>query len=132
MKARRSIGSRKAVVRRLIEEVQSGGDFTTFDELFDPEFVDHTPFPGCAPNKEGTRSIYKTFRAGFPDFRATVHFQVVEGDLVTSFKTYHGTHLGYFMGLEPTGRKVGFDIIDILRMRNGRVGTIGAFRMSGR
>jgi ketosteroid isomerase-like protein len=111
----------REVVKRLIEEVQSGGDFAVFDELFHSEFVDHTPFPGYAPTKEGARRIYQTFRAGFPDFRADVHLQVVEDGRVTSFKTYRGTHRGTFMGLAPTGRSVAFPIMDIVEVRDRRI-----------
>jgi hypothetical protein len=31
------------VVRRNTQEVQGRGNFELFDELFDPDFVDHTP-----------------------------------------------------------------------------------------
>lgn len=111
----------RAVVKRLIEEVQSGGDFGLFEQLFDPTFVDHTPFPGYSPDKAGARAIYKTFRDGFPDFRAEVHLQVVEDGRVTSFKTYRGTHRGSFMGLAATGREIAIPIMDIVEVRNGRI-----------
>lgn len=111
----------RRVVGRLIAEVQSGGDFALFEELFDPAFVDHTPFPGYTPDKDGARRIYRTFREGFPDFRAEVHMQVVENGRVTSFKTYRGTHLGRFMGLEPTGREIAIPIMDIVEVRDGRI-----------
>lgn len=109
------------IVNRLIAEVQSGGDFALFEVLFDPGFVDHTPFPGYSPDKDGARAIYRTFRNGFPDFRAEVHLQVVEDGRVTSFKTYRGTHLGPFMGLEPTGREIAIPIMDIVEVRDGRI-----------
>ena len=32
----------KTIVRRNTEEVQGGGDFELFDELFADDFVDHT------------------------------------------------------------------------------------------
>ena len=35
----------KAVVRRNTEEVQGGGNFDVFDELFADDFLDHTPQP---------------------------------------------------------------------------------------
>ena len=35
-----------AVVRRNTEEVQGQGNFEVFEELFAPDFVDHTPQPG--------------------------------------------------------------------------------------
>lgn len=111
----------RVVVARLIAEVQTGGDFAVFEELFHPDFVDHTPFPGYAPTKDGARRIYETFRTGFPDFRAEVHLQVVADGRVTSFKTYRGTHRGPFMGLAPTGREIAFPIMDIVEVRKGRI-----------
>ncbi|MCW3838145.1 ester cyclase [Sphingomonas canadensis] len=111
----------RRVVNRLIREVQTGGDFQVFEELFHPEFVDHTPFPGYPPTKEGARRIYATFRNGFPDFRAEVHLQVVEQGRVTSFKTYRGTHQGPFLGLKPSGKTVAFPIMDIVEVRRGRI-----------
>ena len=35
----------KAVIRRNTEEVQGKGNFDVFEELFDEDFVDHTPQP---------------------------------------------------------------------------------------
>ncbi|WP_329595812.1 MULTISPECIES: hypothetical protein [unclassified Streptomyces] len=43
----------KAVVRRNTEEVQGGGDFALFDELFADDFLDHTPQPGRTADKAG-------------------------------------------------------------------------------
>lgn len=60
-------------------------------------------------------------RSAFPDFRAEIHWQISDGDRVTTFKTYHGTHLGPFWGLEPTGRKIQFETVDVMRVRNGKI-----------
>ena len=111
----------RAIVGRLIAEVQSGGDFALFEELFDPDFVDHTPFPGYSPDKAGARRIYHTFRDAFPDFRAEVHLQVVADGRVASFKTYRGTHKATFMGLAPTGRQIAFPIMDIVEVRDRKI-----------
>ena len=94
----------KAVVRRNTEEVQGGGNFAVFDELFADDFLDHTPQPGRTPDKAGARELYKVLRAAFPDFHAEIHWQLADGDRVTTYKTYHGTHLGEFFGAAPTGR----------------------------
>ncbi|WP_430333303.1 ester cyclase [Rhodococcus sp. ACT016] len=111
----------KAVVRRNAEQVQGGGDFTVFDELFADDYVDHTPRPGITPDKAGTRLLYQSLRAAFPDFHAEIHWQSVDGDLVTTYKTYRGTHRGAFMGIAPTGRAVEFETVDAMRVRGGRI-----------
>jgi steroid delta-isomerase-like uncharacterized protein len=111
----------KAVVRRNTEEVQGRGDFALFDELFDDDFIDHTPQPGGTPDKAGARALYGALRTAFPDFHAVIHWQAVEGDRVTTYKTYHGTHEGPVFGLAPTGRKISFDTVDVMRVRDGRI-----------
>lgn len=111
----------KAVVRRNTEQVQGGGDFAVFDELFDDDFRDHTPQPNMIPTKEGVRGLYRALRTAFPDFHADIHWQAAEGDLVTTFKTYHGTHLGTFLGIEPTGRAIQFETVDAMRVRDGKI-----------
>ncbi|WFR74246.1 hypothetical protein P9209_13490 [Prescottella defluvii] len=59
----------KAVVRRNTEQVQGGGDFAVFDELFADDFVDHTrnrasprtrPARGCCTSRCGPRSRTST------------------------------------------------------------------------
>jgi predicted ester cyclase len=115
------IEANKAVVRNLIEGVQRGGDFALFERLFAADYVDHTPFGNFPPNRDGTRAIYQTFRNAFPDWRATIHAQVAEGELVTSRKTYYGTHHGEFLGIAPTGRETRFEVIDIMCVRTGRI-----------
>src|SRR5438093_12817261 len=111
----------KAVVRRNTEEVQSHGNFDVFEELFADDFVDHTPQPNMTPNKDGVRDLYHRLRAAFPDFHADIHWQAADGELVTTYKTYHGTHEGMFLGMAPTGRKIQFETVDVMRGRNGKI-----------
>jgi steroid delta-isomerase-like uncharacterized protein len=111
----------KAVVRRNTEEVQGRGDFDVFEELFADDFVDHTPQPNMTPDKDGARSLYRNLRAAFPDFHAEVHWQAADGELVTTYKTYFGTHLGTFLSIAPTGRKIHFETVDAMRVHNGKI-----------
>src|SRR6185295_12889155 len=96
----------KTVVRRNTIEVQGGGNWELFDELFADDFHDHTPQPGGKPDKAGVLELYRRLRQAFPDFTPEIHWQKADGDVVTTFKTYHGTHLGNFLGVPGTGRKV--------------------------
>ena len=111
----------KAVVRRNTEEVQGKGNFEVFEELFADNFVDHTTQPGTTPDKAGVRKLYTYLRTAFPDFHAVIHWQLVDGDRVTTFKTYHGTHDGPYLGIPPTHRKVQFDTVDVMRVQNGKI-----------
>ena len=111
----------RTLVRRNTEEVQSKGNFRVFEELFADDFVDHTPQPGTTPDKAGVRKLYTYLRAAFPDFRAEIHWQLVDADRVTTYKTYHGTHEGPFLGIAPTHRKIHFETVDVMRVQNGKI-----------
>ena len=111
----------KAVVCRNTEEVQGQGDFALFDELFADSFVDHTPQPGTTADKAGVLRLYKRLRTAFPDFRPEIVWQTVDADIVTTYKVYHGTHLGDFLGIAPTGKTVDFETVDAMRVRDGEI-----------
>jgi predicted ester cyclase len=109
------------VVRRNTEEVQGRGDFELFEDLFDDDFVDHTPQPATTPDKDGVRVLYHRLREAFPDFHADIQWQSAAGDLVTTYKIYHGTQTGAFLGVAPTGRQVEFETVDVMRVVNGKI-----------
>jgi len=111
----------KTVVRRNTEEVQGKGRFDVFDELFADDFTDHTPQPNTTPDKAGVRKLYTYVRTAFPDFHAEIHWQLADGDRVTTYKTYHGTHEGPFLGVAPTHRKIQFETVDVMRVQNGKI-----------
>jgi predicted ester cyclase len=66
-------------------------------------------------------ALFAMLFAAFPDLRASIHRQVTEGDLVVTHKTFSGTHDGELMGVAPTGRAVAWDVIDIVRVRDGQL-----------
>jgi len=111
----------KAVVRRNTDEVQGEGRFDVFDELFADDFTDHTPQPNTTPDKTGVRKLYAYIRDAFPDFHAEIHWQLADGDRVTTYKTYRGTHEGPFLGVAPTHRKIYFEAVDVMRVQHGKI-----------
>ena len=120
----------KAVVRRNTEEVQSQGNFQVFEELFADDFIDHTPQPSTTPDKAGVRKLYTYLRAAFPDFHAEIHWQLADGDRVTTYKTYHGTHQGPFLGIAPTHRRIHFETVDVMRPKRQDHGSLGCWQSS--
>jgi steroid delta-isomerase-like uncharacterized protein len=108
-----------AVVRRFVEEYQGTGKEAVALELIAPDFVDRSPFGPFSPDREGVLALFRMLRAGFPDLHAEIHDQLIDGDKVVTRKTFHGTHKGEFMGIPATGRAVAWDVIDIVRVRDG-------------
>jgi predicted ester cyclase len=53
--------------------------------------------------------------SAFPDLRMDVEDLIVEGDKAVARVRATATHDGEFMGVPPTGKRVGIQLIDIMR-----------------
>jgi predicted ester cyclase len=111
----------KTVVRRFVDEYQTGADERAFAELLHPDVIDYCRPPGIALGAEGVRQQFDGFRAAFDDFRAEILDQVVEADKVVTRKVFRGIHSGSFQGIEPTGTEVEIHVIDIVRVRDDQI-----------
>ena len=109
-----STESNKALVRRFIDEVQSGHDVDAIHRFMSSDFVNYAESPGLPNDLNSVKHFLEKFFAAFPDVNVTIHSQVAEGDKVVTHKTFHGTHQGDFMGIAPTGNKIAFEAIEIL------------------
>ncbi len=101
-------------MQRFYDEVVNKKNLAVFAEVFDPNRVEHSL--GIGVTITDTEIL-----AGLPDLHLTVDLWVVEGDLVTAIVTTRGTHQAEFMGVAPTGNKVGWSSIDIWRVKDGKI-----------
>jgi predicted ester cyclase len=116
-----SIEQNKALVRRMVEEVFNQGNVSQADEFMAPDFVEREELPpGIPRDRDGVKQLTTMLRSAFPDFKATIDDIVAEGDRVVIRQTWSGSHKGEFMGIPPTGRRVSFGVIDILRIVDGK------------
>jgi predicted ester cyclase len=113
--------SNKRAFRRFYDEYVNRGIEAVADELLAPDLVSHSPFPGQPPGSAGVKETFTRFRAGFPDLRARLEDVVAEGDKVAGRFTVDGTHKGEFMGQPPTGKRISYEEIVILRFMDGRI-----------
>ncbi|HET8772843.1 MAG TPA: ester cyclase [Thermoanaerobaculia bacterium] len=111
----------KLLVRRLVDEAQCRGNLEVVDELLAEDFVDHSPFPGLPPTRDGVKMLFGYLRSVFPDLQVNIHEQIADDEKVVTRKTFAGTHQAEFMGAPPSGRPVSFEVIDILTVRDGRI-----------
>lgn len=111
----------KTVVRRFNEEVIAGGDRAAFEALMAPGFVNRSAPLGAPAGRE---SMWNTFqnvlRPALAALTVTIHDQIEEGGKVTTRKTISGIHAGPLLGTEATGKPVSIDVIDIVRVEDGR------------
>lgn len=111
----------KAVVRRFNQEVIAEGNLESFKELMDEQFVNRSAPESMDNGAAGMLYFFnEILRPAMPDIHVTIHQQVSEGDLVTTRKTISGTQTGVLLGIPATGRVVNIDVIDIVRVKDGR------------
>ncbi len=110
-----------AVARRWMRFWQGAG-LAAFETVHAPTFVDHSP-SGRGADRAGFRQgIIDLYRV-FPDFMATIDLLAIdeEQNFVTIKWSATGHHRDDFLGAPPTGRRVTFTGIEIIRVRGEQV-----------
>src|SRR5215471_2959257 len=113
-----NIEANKTLVKRYVE-LYATGNVSHADEVIASDFVDHT-HPEHRPGPEGVKHEIATFRTAFPDASITIEEIISEGDTVAFRFVLHGTHLGTFANILPTGRKIIMTGMDFIHIRNGK------------
>jgi len=112
--------NKKAVIRFNKQFIEAGNT-DVFEELVAEDVINHSAPPGSSTGADGmVHFLQNILRTGFPDLTVEILNQVAEDDLVTTRKVIRATHTGNFMGIPPTGRKVVINVIDMIRLREGK------------
>jgi steroid delta-isomerase-like uncharacterized protein len=69
-----------------------------------------------APNR-----LFLDLADAFPDLHITVEDLIAEGDRVVGRVTFRGTHSKDFQGMPATGKQIEMQVIDILRVEDGKI-----------
>ena len=110
-----------AAVTRFNKRVIQAGDRAAFDELMAPDFINHSAPPGTPAGAEGMWNTFsQVLRPAFPDLVVEIEDQLADGDRVVTRKTIRATHMAPLMGIPATGRQVTINVIDIVRLVDGR------------
>jgi predicted ester cyclase len=104
--------------RRFIEDGVGVGNLEMIDELLAPGIAIPTVEP---PNAEGLRALNASFRAGFPDLKASIDEVFANGDWVAARLTWSGTNTAELSGQPATNRFVQATEIEIVRIEDGRI-----------
>ena len=107
----------KKIINDFIEEVINRKNLNAADVIVSEDFIEHLPFPGQGPGREGLKFALTSMFTGFPDMHWTVQEQIAEGEKVVTRFTWTGTHQGEFMGIPPTNKSVEVwgVVIDVVR-----------------
>lgn len=109
----------KAIATRWMEEGWQKGNVRMVDELHAPGFVDHAS-AGRDAGREGFKQGIAQLYAAFPDFYAVTEDMLVDAQVgqVAVRWTATGTHRGTFLNIPPTGKRIAFTGIEIIRVEN--------------
>jgi steroid delta-isomerase-like uncharacterized protein len=115
-----NVESNKELLHQLYEEALNRGNLALIDELFAPDFVDHST-PDQTPGSAGVKDYFREIRSGFPDIQVVLDDVIAEGDRVVVRSTWRGTHLGGYEGVAATGQRVARTLIQIFRVVDGLI-----------
>jgi predicted ester cyclase len=110
----------KAVARRTWEEIFPACDEAGLAEVTAPDVINHSARPGEPEGFEGVRQTMLWLGSVFSDQSWEIQRLIGEGDTVVIHLTHRGTHAGELMGIPPTGRRVAYEQVHILRFLDGK------------
>jgi predicted ester cyclase len=70
---------------------------------------------------DGFRQFVAMLYDAFPDLHHAIEDQISENDKIANLVCVRGTHRGIFQGIAPTGKKIVFEDIIIMRIRDDKV-----------
>lgn len=107
----------KAVARKFYE-VMDNWDPSGLEAICSPDLRGHG---GAGADLEQLKGSIGGFVNSFPDLRADVRHLVCEGDIVSSWVSYEGTHKEEFAGVPASGREVKFAAWDLFCVDGGKI-----------
>lgn len=134
-----SVEANRALIHRLFDEVLNGGNTDKLNEIISGAYVEHDALAGQeAGGPEGVRQRLSILREAFPDLRWHLQDLIADEQKAVARWRMEATHLGGFMGIAPTGKRVNVTGIDVYRIANGCVAehwhemyTLGLMRQLG-
>lgn len=116
------MNDKKEIARWFFESVVNKGDISAMHTIMAENFTDHYASPDQPPGIEGFAQFLKMVSTAFPDISVIIEDIIAEEDKVAVRLTITGTHSGMLLGkIHPTGKKIFWSGIDILRIKNGKI-----------
>lgn len=110
----------RALARVWFDDVINRRDLDAIDRTYAPEYAHHGN-GGAVMDRRQARRFAEALLAASADRRATVHEQLVDGDVVITRWSSTGTHTGAFLGIPATGKEFTVRGIVMSRMAGGRI-----------
>jgi predicted ester cyclase len=110
----------KELIKRWIRETDKR-NYAAWDEVCSPDYVCHFAGAPGPMTLDEHREATRLAMAAFPDFKTEFNDIMAEADKVAWRVTPSGTHKAEFMGIPPTGKKIKYTAMMIVRIKEGKV-----------
>ena len=111
----------KSPIRLVFDEAFNQGNLAIVDELLSSDHLVHNALGGAPNGPGGLKWLVAMFRTAFPGLQCTVEDEIIGGNKFSAHWTMRGTHMGLFMGNQPTGKQIQVHGIIFGRIVNGRI-----------
>lgn len=112
----------KKIVQRFMEECWNRGNLNVASELLADRVRFHDPvFPNLNAGIQNVKNHIEGCRRAFPDIHFTIDDTIAERNEVVIHWTARGTHIGPFLGMQPTNRKATVNGTSIYRLEEGKI-----------
>ena len=112
-------GTNRETTQRIWEHIEHD-DFDALEEVLAEDIVLRIPGEAEIRGIDGYTEYIQTYKEAFPDTSFDVHDMFVDGDVVITHFTWHGTHEGELDGMEATGETVESPGMTINRFEDGK------------
>jgi len=93
----------------------------TIDDLVAPDAAIATPFQTDAGAPETFKRLWAMLFQAFPDLDIRIDEVIAKDDKLVIRDVVTGTNLGDYQGRPPTGRRVSYEEIFVIRFVDGRI-----------
>ena len=109
---------KKQLVKTFVE-LMTTNQSENFGQVLAENYYQHNP--DVKQGLAGIQERTKQFETVFADVAVTIDDIVAEEDKVVARFTWTGTHIGEFLGIPATGKKVSWSGTDWWRIENGKL-----------
>lgn len=111
----------KAIIREFVAELTNKHNSGAWERYCAAHFTHHFHIPYVPNNLAGAKHLSEQILAAFPDVSTKVNLLIAEGDWIVEQASATATHLGDFMGISPTQKRVNWEETHCYRLENGKI-----------
>ena len=115
-----SCATNKTLVLNYYQRVVGGGALAEIRDYIGDTYIDHNA-PSTATGPAAVEMHLRALRSTFPDFALNTHEVIAENEWVAVRVTAEGTHLGEWLGIKPSGKRILLRGLNFDRVHNGRI-----------